>query len=34
MYIINVYVANLGKYTEGHLVGVWFELLVTVDEVK
>lgn len=30
---LNVYVANLGKYNEGFLVGEWFTLPVDFDEV-
>jgi antirestriction protein len=31
---IKVYVANLGKYNEGELVGEWFTLPVDFEEVK
>lgn len=30
---LNVYVANLGKYNEGELVGAWFSLPINIDEV-
>lgn len=30
---INIYFANLGKYTEGELVGEWFSLPVDFEEV-
>ncbi|HAZ9080584.1 TPA: antirestriction protein ArdA, partial [Enterococcus faecium] len=31
---IRVYIANLGKYNEGELVGAWFTPPVDFDEVK
>lgn len=31
---LNVYVANLGKYNEGELVGAWFSLPINIDEVE
>jgi Antirestriction protein len=31
---INVYIANLGKYNEGELVGAWFQVPVDFEEVK
>lgn len=31
---VNVYVANLGKYNEGELVGEWISLPVTEDEMN
>lgn len=30
---INVYIANLGKYNEGELVGAWFTLPACEDEI-
>lgn len=31
---MQVYIANLGKYNEGELVGAWFKLPVDFEEVK
>ena len=31
---MRVYIANLGKYNEGELVGAWFEPPIDFDEVK
>ena len=31
---MRVYIANLGKYNEGELVGAWFTPPVDFDEVK
>lgn len=31
---MNVYIANLGKYNEGELVGAWFSLPIDFEEVK
>lgn len=31
---IKIYVANLGKYNEGHLVGEWFTLPHDLDEIR
>jgi len=31
--MINLYIANLGKYNEGELVGAWVRLPVTKDEL-
>lgn len=31
--MLNIYVANLGKYNEGELVGAWIELPKTEDEI-
>lgn len=31
---IKIYVANLGKYNEGELVGQWFTLPVDVEDIK
>ncbi|MFD1414995.1 antirestriction protein ArdA [Oceanobacillus jeddahense] len=31
---MQVYIANLGKYTEGELVGAWFVLPIDMEEVK
>ena len=31
---MRVYIANLGKYVEGELVGAWFVCLVNLDEVR
>lgn len=30
---MRVYVANLGKYNEGELVGAWFEPPIDYDEM-
>ena len=30
---MRVYIANLGKYNEGELVGAWFEPPIDMDEV-
>ena len=30
---MRVYVANLGKYNEGELVGAWFERPIDYDEM-
>lgn len=32
--MLKIYVANLGKYNEGHLVGEWLELPCTEDEMQ
>ncbi len=32
--MINVYITNLGKYNEGHLIGKWFELPATDEEIE
>ncbi len=32
--MMNVYVANLGKYNEGYLVGQWLELPATEEEIN
>lgn len=32
--MLNVYVANLGKYNEGELVGSWLELPVTEEQMQ
>ena len=32
--MLNIYLTNLGKYTEGELVGLWVELPATDDELK
>lgn len=31
---MRVYIANLGKYNEGELVGAWFEPPIDMDEVR
>ena len=31
---MRVWIANLGKYNEGELVGAWFEPPIDMDEVK
>lgn len=31
---MRVYIANLGKYNEGELVGDWFALLIDWDDLK
>ena len=31
---MRIYIANLGKYNEGELVGAWFTPLVDFEEVK
>ena len=31
--MINLYIANLGKYNEGHLVGAWLELPATEEQI-
>lgn len=31
---MKVYIANLGKYNEGELVGAWFDLPIDYEEVK
>ncbi|MFB5368975.1 antirestriction protein ArdA [Enterococcus faecalis] len=31
---MQVYIANLGKYNEGELVGAWFKLPINFEEVK
>lgn len=31
---MRVYIANLGKYVEGELVGAWFTVPVSPDEVR
>ncbi|MBT2600599.1 antirestriction protein ArdA [Oceanobacillus sp. ISL-73] len=31
---MQVYIANLGKYTEGELVGAWFTPPIDMEEVK
>ena len=32
--MINVFITNLGKYNEGYLVGEWFQLPATEEEIK
>lgn len=32
--IIHVYIANLGRYNEGHLVGMWLDLPATSEEIE
>lgn len=32
--MINVYITNLGKYNEGHLIGKWLELPVTDEGIE
>jgi antirestriction protein len=32
--MLKIYIANLGKYNEGQLVGEWVTLPVTVDDLK
>ena len=31
---MRVFIANLGKYNEGELVGAWFEPPIDMDEVR
>ena len=31
---MQVYIANLGKYNEGELVGAWFTFPIDFEEVK
>ena len=31
---MQVYIANLGKYNEGELVGAWFTFPIAFEEVK
>ena len=31
---MQVYIANLGKYNEGYLVGDWFSFPIDEDDVK
>ena len=31
---MRVYIANLGKYNEGEVVGAWFEPPIDMDEVR
>ena len=32
--MINVYITNLGKYNEGHLIGKWLELPASNEEIE
>ena len=32
--MINVYITNLGKYNEGHLIGKWLELPASDEEIE
>ena len=32
--MINLYITNLGKYNEGHLIGKWLELPASNEEIE
>ena len=32
--LINIFVTNLGKYTEGHLIGEWLSLPCETEEIE